>query len=176
MTNFDKDIETIIHFLRQYDFRIVESYKDFVKYESEHAEISVGYDVKENNHYALIGNKFENSISLDVLNLKDVFGYDVELFIKKSFVYFFIDFFRTKGHAILSGDLSKFNELKRNLIERAERYTKQLIEQQNLNAADNAWSLKEYRDFIKYLDLVDRSNLPESYALKYSIAKNKSNN
>jgi len=176
MTNFDKDIETITPFLRQYNFRIAESSKDFVKYESEQAEISVGYDERDQHYFTLIGNKIDNSISLDVVNLSDVFAYDIEIFIKQSFVDFFLNFFSTKGYNLLKGDLTKFNELKRNRKERAERYTKELIEQQNLDAADNAWSLKNYSDFIRYLDLVEKRNLPNSYELKYSIAKNKLSN
>jgi hypothetical protein len=176
MINFDKDIETITPFLRRYHFRVAETYKDFVKYESEHTEISVGYDDRDHYYFTLIGNKIDNSISLDVINLRDVFAYDVEIFIKKPFVTFFIDFFSTKGQNILNGDLTKFKELKKNREERAERYTKELIEKQNLKAADNAWSVNNYSDFIRYLDLVNRSNLPKSYELKYSIAKDKLSN
>ncbi len=176
MINFDKDIETITPFLRQYDFLIAETYKDFVKYESEHTEISVGYDNRDHNYFTLIGSKTDDSISLDAVNLRDVFAYDVEIFIKKPFVTFFINFFSTKGLDILNGDLTKFNELKRNREERAMRYSKELIEKQNLKAADNAWSVNNYSDFIRYLDLVNRSNLPESYELKYSIAKDKLSN
>lgn len=171
MTEFNKAIEAISPFLKEFGFHIAEHYKDFVRYESQDAAISVGYDDRERNFFTLIGNKVDTSIPLDVINLEAVFNYNIDTFIKKPFVDFVIDFFSTKGYGILTGDLTKLYELKRNQQGRAERYTKKLLKQQNMQAADKAWLEKNYLDFIKYLDLIDKSTLPKSYGLKYSIAK-----
>ena len=173
MSDFDKAKELITPFLRKYNFFVVESYKNYVRYSSKQTTIAVGYDERDYSYFTIVGDKTNNSFPLDVDNLKNVFDYDIQKFINKPLAEFFFDFFETKGHNILTGDRIVLEQLKRNRDERAEKATKELLQQRHLNAADNAWLSHNYRDFVKYIDLIDKTILPKSYELKYTIAKKK---
>jgi hypothetical protein len=173
MSDFDKATELITPYLRGYNFMIVENSNNYVKYSSKQSTIAIGYDERDHSYFTIVGHNTNDSISLDVDNLKDVFEYDIQKFIHKPIAEFFIDFFETKGHSILTGDRIVFEQLKRNRDQRAEKVTKELLQQQNLIAADKAWLSHNYRDFVKHLDLIDKTSLPKSYELKYSIAKKK---
>ncbi len=176
MLDFDKVIELITSFLKDYNFFVVENNKNYVKYESTKTSIAVGYDEREHYYFTIVGDKLNISIPLDVNNLTNVFQYDTEKFIKSpSFEEFFIDFFITNGKPILTGDRSILEALKKDRDKRAEEYTRQLLQRQNLDAADKAWLSNNYREFVRHLDLIDKSSLPKSYELKYSIAKKKLN-
>ncbi len=173
MSDFDKAIELITPYLREYDFSIVEDRENYVKYASEQSTIDVGYDERDHSYFTIAGQNTNNSIPLDEDNLKNVFEYDTQKFLYKPYAEFFLDFFETKGHSILTGDSIVFKQLQRNRDEREERATQRILQQQHLDAADNAWLSNNYRDFVKHLDLIDKTSLPKSYELKYSIAKKK---
>ena len=174
--DFDKVIEIITSFLKDYNFFVVENYKNDVKYESTKTSIVVGYDERENYYFTIVGDKSNISIPLDVNNLTNVFQYDTEKYIRSPFEEFFIDFFMTtNGNLILIGDRSIFEALKKDRDKRAEEYTRQLLQRQNLDSADKAWLSNNYREFVRHLDLIDKSSLLKSYELKYLIAKRKLN-
>jgi hypothetical protein len=176
MLDFDKVIEKITSFLKAYNFFVVENHKNNVKYVSTKTSIVIGYDEREYYYFAIVGDKSNISIPLDVNNLTNVFQYDSEKFIRSPFEEFFIDFFMTtNGNLILTGDRTIFEALKRDRDKRAEEYTRQLLQRQNLDSADKAWLSNNYLEFVKHLDLIDKSSLLQSYELKYSIAKRKLN-
>ena len=82
-------------------------------------------------------------------------------------------FFENEAQPLLSGDVGRINELEKFDLERSQKYTYDLIEKQNLAAADKAWGNSNYRDFIQVMDKVDKDKLPPSYHLKYKIAQQK---
>lgn len=175
MSDFDKVIEPITSFLKGYNFSVAEKHNNYVKYESTKTSILVGYDEREHYYFTIVGDKLNISIPLDVTNLTNVFKYDTEKFITRPFEEFFIDFFTTNGKLILTGNRNTFEALKSDRDKRSEEYTKQLLHLQNLDAADKAWALNNYLDFVRHLSFIDMASLPKSYELKYSIAKKKLN-
>ncbi|MDZ7606076.1 MAG: hypothetical protein U5K79_10930 [Cyclobacteriaceae bacterium] len=84
-----------------------------------------------------------------------------------------IYFLTGKGKAILQGDVQKLEELEKFTNEKAKLYRKKLLNRQNINAAENAWQIKNYRDFIKYTEQIEDENLSKSYILKKEYALKK---
>ncbi|HRF25591.1 MAG TPA: hypothetical protein PLR98_15580, partial [Chitinophagaceae bacterium] len=55
----------------------------------------------------------------------------------------------------------------------SEVYTFQILQEQNLAAANKAWENGNYKEFIKMIDQTNKDKLPSSYQLKYKIANQK---
>lgn len=82
-------------------------------------------------------------------------------------------FLKSNGSALLSGDESKLLELKLFSEKESEVYTFQILQEQNLAAANKAWENGNYKEFIKMIDQTNKDKLPSSYQLKYKIANQK---
>jgi len=68
------------------------------------------------------------------------------------------------------GDLNRMDELEKFSQERSRIYTKNLLEEQILTAANNSWDKGNYKDFIDFIDQTNQNKLSSSYKLKYKIA------
>lgn len=101
-------------------------------------------------------------------NLKEIFNYDKQL---NNFEDFIVDFLKNEGIGILTGDTAKLIELENYEKTQAKRYTDTLLNRQRTNTADSAWIKKDYLAFIKAIDAMDKDDVPDSYKLKYKIAR-----
>ena len=71
------------------------------------------------------------------------------------------------------GDKKIIHDLEQFDAERSRKYTHDLLQKQNLQEADKAWSENNYKDFIRIMDQTSKVGLPASYELKYKIARKK---
>jgi len=90
--------------------------------------------------------------------------------INQSYLQNIIDFLNGKGKALLIGDMPKLTELENYVFNRAEIYTAELVLSQNKALIDKAWTDKNYVQFLDYINLIEPSQLPNSYLQKYKIA------
>ena len=83
--------------------------------------------------------------------------------------------FRNKGKSIILGDKETFKKFVDFSDEQSREITNKIIHLQNIQWADEAWTQKDYSNFIKFIDKANRELLPTSYLKKYKIALDKSN-
>ena len=74
---------------------------------------------------------------------------------------------------MIAGNTDALKKVEKYVDKVSNEYTTELIDKQNLDAANKAWEEGNYKDFINYLDKTDRQRLPSSYELKYKIAHQK---
>lgn len=157
---------------------MTEQSKNIVKYESQELVIRLSRNPRENSNTLWVGRKHFNEVEIDNQVMREHFNSDLKLsnlpqetFINNVFLFFMGD-----GEKLLEGNeralvsLEKFNE------QRSSDYTVNLVEQQNLEAANKAWKDGNYSDVIKYLEKVNKANLPASFKQKYKIAQQKLSN
>lgn len=154
---------------------MTEQSKNIVKYESQELVIGLSHNPRENSNTLWVGRKHFNEVEIDNQIMREHFNSDLKLsnlpqetFINNVFLFFMGD-----GEKLLEGNeralvsLEKFNK------QRSSDYTVNLVEQQNLEAANKAWKDGNYLDVIKYLEKVNKANLPASFKQKYKIAQQK---
>jgi len=171
--NYTETIKTINPILENNEFRIVESRKNYTKYQSEIITIIIAFNEHENGYTIFAGRNGGDLVELSKKVYKEFFDFDFYAVENLSFSQRFIRFLNGKGNAILKGDLKKLAEFETYHQEESKKYTENLINLQNLKIADKAWVDKKYSDFIKYINLINSNYLPESYGLKIKIALRK---
>lgn len=157
---------------------ITEQSKNILKYGSQELVIALSHNPTENSNTLWVGRKHFNEVEIDNQVMRKHFNSDLklsnlpqEIFVNNVFL-----FFMGAGEKLLEGNegalvsLEKFNE------QRSSEYTANLGEQQNLQAANKAWKNGNYSDVIKYLEKVNKANLPASFKQKYKIAQQKLSN
>jgi hypothetical protein len=120
-----------------------------------------------------VGRKHFNEVEIDNQVMQEHFNSDLKLsnLPQETFVNNVFQFFMGDGKKLLEENpnalinLEKFNE------KRSLDYTADLMVQQNLEAANKAWKNGNYSAVIKYLEKVNKNNLPASFKQKYKIAK-----
>ena len=170
MTAFDLTMEMVGPILTEYGFKVIERFNNYVRLESPKVAIIIAYDEREKTGSVFVG---ERNSDLDLLhreNIRDIFDYAIEHPRGNDFL---TDFLKDKGKGILTGDLLKLRELDKYERKRSKIYTDNIVNGQNIRDADKAWNEKDYLNFIKTIDKVDKSSLPGSYKLKHRIAWNK---
>lgn len=170
MSDFNLNIGTLTPIFEDHGFKCVESYTNYARFESEFISIAIIHDKREMSNLLSIGELNGDLHFLDSEILKHIFNYDMGKIRPKEFSKFWTDFLLTEGKGILTGDLNKIKELNNYQNKRAKKYTTDLIRDQNLRAANQAWDQMDYLLFIKHIDLLDKDSLPKSYALKHKIA------
>lgn len=167
MTHFELTIEKVRPILEASGFKVVDSFKNFLRLNSSKVTVIIGYDERENSNVFSVGQNNKTIHLLHRKNLKEVFGYDKP---SNNYSDFLIDFLRNEGIGILTGDIGKLIELDEYEQTQAKIYTDNILNRQCINAADNAWKKKDYLTFIKTIDQMDKADLPDSYKLKYKMA------
>lgn len=171
--NFEEITYELSRFLHTYKFEVKETSKNFIKYESKYAALTVGYDFRDNSISTSVGKKGEFLSELIGDVLTKFFDYDTRICNDGHFTENLIHFLNGKGDAILNGDLDTLNKLEEYSYQLAVDHTNKLVTRQNLNDADIAWTANDYFGFVKSLDKVEQKYLPESYLKKYQIATKK---
>lgn len=176
---FNQLISAKLHSLfTEHGLEITEQSKNIVRYESAVLHISLVHNPRENSNILWLGKKNFNDVEIDNQVMREHFNSDLKLgnlpqetFINNVFLFFMGD-----GERLLEGDeralisLEKFNE------QRSSEYTANLMEKQNLDAANKAWKEGNYLDVIKYLEKINKDDLPESFKQKYKITQQKLKN
>ena len=167
MKDFEFNIEKVKPMFEASGFNTVENRRNLIRLESTKVTVTIAFDERENSNLCFVGRIGTMTHLLHNGNLREVFNYDKT---PADFTDFLLDFLNSEGKGILKGDLDKLHELEEFEERQAKIYTSNLLREQRVRAADNAWTNKDYLTFVKEIDGIDLDHLPESYKLKYKIA------
>ncbi len=168
--NFEDSIYPLTEFLTDNNFSVTNKSLYFIEYSSNFASIKIAYASLEYLYYAYFGQNSKSLIELTPTAIKAVFKDDSFQFQSTLTIGDLISFLKGTGRSILSGDENTFIELNEFSEKQSREYTKQIIQAQNIQNADKAWTRKDYINFIKYIDNMEKDLLPESYLKKYKVA------
>jgi hypothetical protein len=171
---FNQLISAKLHSLfTEHGLKITEQSRNIVRYESAVLHISLVHDPRENSNILWVGRKSFNDVEIDNQVMQAHFNSDLKLsnlpqetFVNNVFLFFMSDgekLLEVNERALIS--LEKFNE------QRSHEYTANLVEKQNLEAANKAWTNGNYSEVIKCLEKINIDDLPESFRQKYKIAR-----
>jgi hypothetical protein len=179
--NFNQIIlERLGLILRKYNFTIIEQRHNYLKLQSKYLLIILVHNQIENSNTIWLGEngKKIDKVEIDNKALKLFFNSDLKLSQVPIDIFAnnLVLFFENEGKALLMGDLNRIRELEKFDLERSHIYTQELLDKQNLAAANKAWSEGNYNEFINLINQINKDKLPSSYQLKYKIANQKLEN
>jgi hypothetical protein len=161
----------------EHGLKVTEQSKYIVRYESNDLIISLIHNPREHSNTLWIGRKNFNEVEIDNQIMRDYFSSDLKLgnlpqgaFVKNVFLFFMGD-----GKKLLERSEHAFICLEKLTDKGAKEYTTKLVEKQNLEAANKAWTDGNYSDVVKYLENINKDDLPRSFRKKYKIAQQRSN-
>jgi hypothetical protein len=165
--------------LRNLGFIISEEYDSVgfgssIIFTSDNLTVNVTFDKREHRYHISISDNSYISYPLTDDNIEALFDIKIflsnqlepNLFVNNLYLLFQNDSVRD----MLKGDITKLKEF---VDRQAKKYTSKLIFEQELKTALKAWKNKDYKLFVEVLNKLNISELPQSYQLKYKIAKNK---
>lgn len=157
---------------------ISEQSKDIVRYESALLQISIVHNPKENSSNLWVGKSHSIAIEIDNRVMQEYFNSDLKLtnLPHETFKNNVFMFFTGEGKKLLEGSEKALALLEKFDNHRSSEYTANLVEKQNLEAANKAWNDGNYTEVIKYLDMINKNNLPKSLKQKYKIAQQRLDN
>lgn len=160
---------------KKYGLHVVEQQDNYLKLCSKYLVIIFVHDKIENSNTFWLGKNDDklDKVEIDNSALKLFFHSDLKLsqVSVDTFVNNIVLFFENEGQPLFIGDLQKINELEKFDLERSRQYTQQFMDNQNLIAADKAWSKGDYDIFVALISQINSEELPTSYLLKYQFAK-----
>lgn len=171
--NFEASIHPLTEFLADNSFSVTKKEQHFIEYSTNSAVITVAYANLEYVFYTHVGQNSKSLIELTPIVVKEVFGQDSFQHQSTLTIDNLILFLSGDGKAIVLGDQKIFKELIEFSERKSKEYTRQIIKLQNIQGADKAWIQKDYADFVKCIDRIEKDLLPESYLKKYEIALHK---
>ena len=171
---FNTQVRTnLLPILIKYVFDIVYELNNLVQLQSSNIQINLAYNIFENSNYISIGKKDGTMYPINNKSLRVIFNSDLnieevrpEIFIQNLSVIFQ----QKESNEILKGNIGSFVDFK---LEEIKDYNLMLMNKQTLEAASKAWRKSDYKEFIVIIDKSNIENLPQSYLLKYKIAKQK---
>ena len=167
---FDEVIIRLTPFLKQHGFHISDTFKNYIRYESATVTYTFSYDERERSFSTFAGKRNGYMILLSDDVLTNIFQEDLSSYKNRSVADNEIYFLQGNGQGLITGDQGILNQLEEYSNAAAKKYTDALLREQNIREADTAWEEKNYKQFIKILNQIDKSTLPESYLKKYKIA------
>ena len=171
--NFEQSITEINPTLKKGGFSIIEHSANYTKFQSKLITLVISYNPLEYSFSVFMGrNNGEMNELYDQVYL-NVYGIDFQNLRGQGFAEKFTNFLQTKGSSIVENDIAKIAELETYSNKASREYTAAIINRQNLEAADRAWSKNNYKDFINHLNKVAEDVVPKSYGLKRKIAMRK---
>ncbi|UAY53041.1 hypothetical protein [Ferruginibacter albus] len=171
--NFEQSIFPLTEFLIDNKFSITKKEQYFIKYSTNSVVITIAYVNLEHLFYIHVGQNSKSLIELTPISIKEVFEDDNFRLQSSLTIDNLISFLKGIGKCLLLGDKKIFKALNEFSESQVTKYTKQIIQSQNIKAADKAWGQKDYVAFIKCIDRTEKELLAESYLKKYRIAVNK---
>lgn len=169
-------LEKLHAFFTECGLKIAEQSENIIRYESVILHISLAHNPRENSNTLWVGSKYtDDFVEIDDQVLRDHFnsGLKFNNLPQETFINNALLFFMGDGEKLLKRNPQALSDLEKFSKERSSVYMNNLIEQQNLEAADRAWKDGNYSDVIKYLEKINQANLPSSYKQKYKIAQNR---
>jgi hypothetical protein len=156
-------------------FEVAEQYKNYFHFRSKIVEAIISYDELDGTSLFEIGKVNEFLYAINDKLLEQLFNshLKVDQVTMEKFIDNIALFLESSGSSLLSGDESKLREIKLFSEKESEEYTAQLLYEQILAAANKAWEIGNYKEFIHLIDEINKNNLPSSYRLKYKIASEK---
>lgn len=154
------------------NLQITESSKNYIKFKSDNVVITLNHNERDNSNAFYVGSNEDFLYPIDEYLLKSVFKSNLKInqVTQEMFVNNLAVFFEGEGEPLLAGNNYTLEAIENFISKEGEEYTTQLVNKQNLNAANKAWEEGNYKDFIKYLNKIDTQKLPASYKLKYKKA------
>ncbi len=171
--DFEENIKHLTPFFQQHGFTISDAWKNYMQYNSDTVSVIFSYDEREKSFSTFAGRKHGQSVLLSFDVIENIFSESLDIYNGNSIADREIHFFSGQGKGLLTGDVTTLNRLEKYSELEAKRYTDDLVSRQKISLADKAWNNKEYLDFIKFLDELDKNSLPKSYSKKYEIALKK---
>ncbi len=171
--NFEESTLPLTELLLKNGFSVSKSSINCKEYFLGSILISIFYNEREHLLFIQIGSDHNSLNELSPEVVKSVFNDDQYRLQSTLTIDNLVSFLKAKGQSILSGDISKINEINEFSFKQSREYTADLIYLQNLKVVDKAWNEQNYSDFIKGIDKIDHKRLPESYLKKYKIAVGK---
>jgi hypothetical protein len=159
--------------LQKYGFDIAEEFKNIIRFQSSAMKVNVAFNDYEKSNFIEIGRQNEVLHPLNDNAIKIIFNSElhIEQVTPEIFVQNLSIIFQQKeGVEILNGDIKHLVEF---IEKESNDYTFELVQQQTLETASRAWERNDYKAFIKSIDEIDIEKAPQSYQLKYKIAKQK---
>jgi hypothetical protein len=168
-------IERFEQIFHKNNLRVIELFHNFVKLESDSIVITVNHDERENSNSFYIGIKGSPLYPIDENVLQGVFNSTIKInhVTPDVFVNNLVLFLEGVGNLLIVGDKDTLLAVEKYIQNESKEYTVELVNKQNLDAANKAWEEGDFKDFIRYLDKTDRQKLPSSYELKYKMAQQK---
>ena len=170
-------LEKLAVIFQKYHLHYLEQRDNYLKLASDDLEIIITHNQFENSNTLWLGRNNETTSKVEIDNdtLKLFFKSDLKLsqVSLETFISNLVLFFENEAKPLLMGDLNRINELEKFDLKRSQNYTDNLLERQNLEVASKAWEIKDYKTFIGSIDKIDIDKVPESFQLKYKIAKQK---
>lgn len=170
-------LEKLGFLFKKYNLQILEQRSNYLKLQSNSLIIIIAHNQLENSNTLWLGRNDEKTdkVEIDNTTLKLFFKSDLKL--SQISIEYFVDklalFFENEAKSLLMGDGNRIDDLEKFDLERSRKYTQDLLDRQNLAAADRAWDTGNYKGFIKLIDQTNKDKLPSSYQLKYKIANQK---
>jgi len=160
---------------KKHNLHVTEQFKNYVKLKSDNVLITLNHDERENSNAFYVGSSDDFLYPIDEYILKSAFNSDLKInhVTQEMFVNNLAIFFEGEGKPLIAGNTYALEAVEKYVYKEGEEYTTQLVDKQNLDAANKAWEEGNYKDFIKHLDKTDRQKLPASYELKYKMAHQK---
>jgi hypothetical protein len=171
--NFDQSTYPLTEFLTENNFSVTKKEQHFIEYCSKSTIITIGYASLEYLFYTHVGLDSKSLVELTPVVVKEFFKDDRFQFQSTLTIENLVSFLKTSGKQILTGDNELFKKLNEFSQQWSREFTKRISHLQNINRADNAWSQKDYANFINYIDKAEKDLLLGSYLKKYKIAVDK---
>lgn len=158
---------------QQYGLEISEEFKNVLRFQSPIIKVNVVFNEYENSHFVEIGRPGKTLYPLNNNAIKDLLGFElfIEQVTSEIFVRNLSTLFKTKeGIEMLNGNVKRLNSI---ISLQSENYTFKLLRKQALETASKAWEAKDYIAFIESIDRIGINDVPQSYQVKYEMAKRK---
>ena len=159
--------------LQKYGFEIEIELKNILRFQSPVMKVNIVFNLYDRSFLVEIGKRDETLYSLNDYVVKELFNssLSVEQVTSETFVQNLSMLFATQeGIEILLGNVKSLKSI---MIRQSDNYTFELLLKQALEISIKAWEANDYAAFINSIDKIGISKLPQSFRLKYKIAKQK---
>lgn len=159
--------------LQKYGFEIAEEFKNILRFQSSGIKVNVVFNRYDGAFLVEIGKQDNELYPLNDYVVKELFhsSLSVEQVTPEIFVQNLSAIFCTpEGIELLQGNVKPMKSI---AIQQSDNYTSELLLNQGLEVASKAWEAKNYIAFVESINKIGISKIPQSYQLKYKIAKQK---
>ncbi len=154
---------------------VIRELQDQLTFRSERVVIKLVHNKLENSNALYAAKDTSFLYPIDEKLVKTIFNTDVKIdfVLPEVFVKNLVIFFENEGRILLEGNDTILKAIEEYIHATSKRYTNELVNKQNLEAADKAWKESDYSTFIQYIQQTDKEYLSPAYELKYKMAVDK---